>query len=93
MKVTVEFSGLARVLTRTKQTTLELEEGTTFREIVKRIGQMYPDLVGQVITPEGEFIASNMLNRNGKYMIQPEQMDESPDDGDRLVMMSILAGG
>ncbi len=36
--------------------------------------------------------SSNMLNLNGRHG-QSDQMDESPSDGDRLILMSILAGG
>ena len=56
--------------------------------------EAYPELVGDVIHPSyASLKASNMLNVNGKRMIQPSQMDECPQDGDRLIMMSILAGG
>lgn len=94
MQVSVEFMGVARVLSGIKQVTLNLEEGTTFRQIVRLLGQKYPQLIGEVIQPDGEtFQASNMLNLNGRRMIQPAQMDDTPHDGDRLVLMSILAGG
>ncbi|MGC9469505.1 MAG: MoaD/ThiS family protein [Anaerolineae bacterium] len=94
MDVTVEFAGLARVLTRQPRISLQLDDGVTFREILKRLGEKYPELVGEVIHPSYERLnSSNMLNLNGKHMIQPGQMDQSPDDGDRIILMSILAGG
>jgi hypothetical protein len=94
MEVTVEFAGLARVLTRKPRVFLELEDGTSFRGILQQLGTMYPELVGDVIDPSFSGLrASNMLNRNGKHMVQPTQMDQSPDHGDRLILMSILAGG
>lgn len=94
MQVLVELMGVARVVSGVKQVTLELEEGTTFRQIVRLLGQRYPQLVGEVIQADGEtFQASNMLNLNGRRMIQPAQMDNVPSDGDRLILMSILAGG
>ncbi len=94
MQVVVEFMGVARVVSGVKQATLELEEGTPFRQIVRLLGQRYPQLLGDVIHAEGETLqASNMLNLNGRRMIQPAQMDDAPGDGDRLILMSILAGG
>lgn len=94
MQVSVEFMGVARVVSGIKQVTLTLEEGTTFRQIVRLLGQKYPQLIGEVIQPDGETLhASNMLNLNGRRMIQPAQMDTTPSDGDRLILMSILAGG
>lgn len=94
MEITVEFAGLARVLTRQPRIALQLESGTTFRRILQQLGEMHPELVGEVIHPSLESLkASNMLNLNGKRMVQPSQMDQSPEDGDRLIVMSILAGG
>jgi len=94
MQVLVEFMGVARVVSGVKQATLDLAEGTTFRQIVRLLSQRYPQLVGEVIQADGEtFQPSNMLNLNGRRMIQPAQMDDIPHDGDRLVLMSILAGG
>jgi len=85
MQVLVEFMGVARVVSGTKQVTLTLEEGTTFRQIIRLLGHKYPQLIGEVIQPDGEtFQASNMLNLNGRRMIQPAQMDDTPHDGDRL---------
>jgi hypothetical protein len=94
MDVTVEFAGLARVLTRKPRVSLTLEDGTSFREVLQRLGTMHPELVGEVIDPSFTALkSSNMLNLNGKRMIQPTQMDQCPAHGDRLILMSILAGG
>ncbi len=94
MEVTVEFAGLARVLTRQPRVLMTLDEGTSFREILEQLGKLHPELVGDVIHPSFTSLkSSNMLNLNGKRMIQPAHMDESPEHGDRLILMSILAGG
>ncbi|MBN1249603.1 MAG: MoaD/ThiS family protein [Anaerolineae bacterium] len=94
MKVTVEFAGMARLLTRTPRVTLELDDSTSFSEILRMLGERHPELVGEVISPTFDALkASNMLNVNGKHMVQPAQMDQGPTDGDRLILMSILAGG
>ncbi len=94
MEVTVEFAGLSRVLTKRAYLPLTLEEGCSYRQILHRLGTMYPELVGNVIHPSYTSLqSSNMLNLNGRHMIQSDQMDESPSDGDRLILMSILAGG
>jgi hypothetical protein len=94
MKVMVEFVGIARVVSGVRQVSLDLDDDTTFRQIVHMLGMQFPPLIGMVIHSDGESLhASNMLNLNGKRMIQPSQMDESPGDGDRLTLMSILAGG
>ncbi len=94
MRILVEFTGIPRVVTGVKQIPLEFQDGVTYREIVRQLGKLYPQLIGEVLQPDGEtFQPSNMLNLNGQRMIQPAQMNESPHDGDRLILMSILAGG
>lgn len=94
MELMVEFAGLSRMHTRTRRFTMQLDETTTFRQILRMLGDRYPELVGDVISPGLQSLqSSNMLNLNGKHMIQPSQMDECPDPGDRLILMSILAGG
>lgn len=94
MQVSVEFNGIFRILTKTSHLSLELPPGTTFREIIKLLGERSPVLVGEVLDSEnGALIASNALSINGKRMIQPDELDEAPQEGDRLIFMSVLAGG
>ncbi len=94
MKVTVEFLGVAGLAAGTREVTLELPEGTTFRQIVRRLSERYPDLVGKVIAEDREtMFGSNILNRNGKTVIRDELLDTCPQDGDKLFIMAILAGG
>ena len=94
MKIQIEFTGVSRVVTGEKKIVLDLDDSTTFRDIVQMLGMRYPQLIGEVIHADGEtLLASNMLNLNGKRMIQPAHMDDRPSDGDRLILMSILAGG
>ena len=94
MQVSVEFNGIFRILTKTSHLTLDLAPGTTFREIIELLSERYPILAGEVIDPEdGALIDSNGLSLNGKRMIQPAELDEAPQEGDRLIFMSVLAGG
>jgi molybdopterin converting factor small subunit len=94
MRIFVDFLGDARLATSVKQTELRVPPGATYRDVVRILAQRYPALVGQVLEADGEtLMPANMLNLNGKYTIQTDQMDESPSDGDRITFMSILAGG
>ena len=94
IKVTVEFNGESRLLTNEKKLNLMVKPGTTFREIIGILGNKYPALLGQVINVDGKSLyGTNMLSLNGKHMIENDAMENSPDDGDRIIMMSILAGG
>ncbi|MBN2005863.1 MAG: MoaD/ThiS family protein [Anaerolineae bacterium] len=94
MNVLVEFTGVARVLAGTQSVSLDLQDRVSFQDIVQHLGATYPVLVGQVIQPDGRTLyPSNFFNLNGKRMLKPTQMHESPQNGDHIVVMSILAGG
>ena len=94
MRIHVELLGLSRFAAGVKEITLDLEEGTTFRDIVRMLGTRYPEMIGNVIQPDGETLQTpNIFNLNAKRMIQASQMDDSPSDGDRIILMSISAGG
>lgn len=94
MHIRVEFSGAAQVMVNQKVVDLEIPEGTTFREIVYLLGQKFPGLIGVLIDSDGEtFLSSNMFILNGDMSLPAMVMDESPQDGDRLTLMSLITGG
>ena len=94
MRIHVELLGLSRLAAGVKEIALDLEEGTTFRDIVRMLATRYPKMIGNVIQPDGETLQTpNILNLNARRMIQASQMDDSPSDGDRIILMSISAGG
>jgi molybdopterin converting factor small subunit len=94
MRVHIEFLGVSRLAIGLKEIALDLEKGTTFREIVRMLGTRYPALLGNVIQPDGETLQPpNILNHNARRMVQASQMDDGPSDGDRIILMSMSAGG
>lgn len=94
MRVQIEFFGLSRLAVGQKEVALDLEENVTFRDIVRKLAAMYPGLIGNVIQPDGESLQHpNILNLNAKRMIKANPMDESPQGGDRIIVMSMSAGG
>lgn len=94
MRVTIELTGLARDAVRQKEIRLELDDGATYREIVRRLGKMYPRLIGLVIDTDGETLLSgNVLIINGDLATPAMVMHESPQDGTRLILMSLVTGG
>ena len=94
MRVQLEFLGLSRLATGLKATTMELEEGATFNDLVRLLAASYPDLIGNVIQSDGETLQPpNVFNLNTRQMIQEAQMNTSPKDGDLIILMSLSAGG
>ncbi len=93
-QVVVEFTGVSRMLAGQSEMTFKIRQGTTFSEIVKLIGKKFPSLIGQIIDKNGSvFIASNLFSLNGQQIIQESEMNGSPTAGDRLILISLLAGG
>jgi molybdopterin converting factor small subunit len=94
MRVSVEFLGLSRLITGEKARDFDLAEGTTFRALVQVLGNTYPSMIGDVIQSSGTALqAPNIFNLDGKRMVQQSQMQDSLVDGDRVVLMSMSAGG
>jgi molybdopterin converting factor small subunit len=94
LHIHLEFLGVSRLVAGTKEILLEVEEGTTFQDIVRMLSKQYPGMVGNVIQPNGEMLhPPNIFNLNARQMIPENQMHKSPNDGDRIILMSMSAGG
>lgn len=94
MNILVEFAGISRVLTGVRDLPLSLAPGASYRDVIRQLGLRFPTLVGQVIQHDGETLfPENKIALNGKRILPDSALDTSPDDGDRLTLMSILAGG
>jgi hypothetical protein len=93
-QVSIEFTGISRMLTGQSEMMISFRQGTTFSDIVKTLAKKYPSLIGQIIDKNGsDFIASNLFSLNGQKIIQESEMNGSPKEGDRLILISLLAGG
>ena len=100
MLVQVEMLGLSRLVTGQREVSLELDREATYRDLVRALSKQYPALIGNVIQSDRESLqAPNIFNLNAKQMIQSKQMDNrlanelNPREGDRIILMSISAGG
>jgi molybdopterin converting factor small subunit len=94
MRVHVEFLGTFRLATGTKEITLEMDQGATFRDLVRAVAYRYPPLTEGMIHAEDYTLEeSNAINLNGQRMILEHEMDEPLTDGDQITLMAILAGG
>jgi molybdopterin converting factor small subunit len=94
MQVQVELLGLSRLVTGQREVSLDLEEEATYRHIVRALSEQYPALVGNVIQSDRESLqAPNIFNLNARQMIQSKQMDDCLKKDDRIILMSMSAGG
>jgi molybdopterin converting factor small subunit len=92
MRLTVEFLGLARRLTQTKESLVEIEDQATLRDVLRHLVAQFPSLCGSVIRCESfDLVPSYMLNINGRRAAR--DLDMPAEDGQRLLLMFLEAGG
>lgn len=92
MKLRVEFLGLSRRLAQTKESLVEVDDRATLRTVVGHLAARYPALVGLVIVPETfDLVSSYMINIDGRRAVA--DLDQPAQDGQRLILMFVEAGG
>lgn len=92
MKLTVEMLGLSRRLTQTKESLVEMDDQATFRDVLAQLATRFPALVGPVIVPDTyDIVSSHMINVDGRSVVT--DLDSHPQDGQRLILMFVEAGG
>ncbi len=92
--ITIEFTNLARLIAGEPEIDLSISPGETYADIIKRLGEMYPDLVGILIDPEGQtFLSSNMFIINNEMGDPVMVLEKHPKPGDRLTLVSVATGG
>lgn len=94
INVTVEFTGISRILTGETEIAIPLQDGGRLEDIVKQLGQRFPALIGEVINDDGRsMIPTNLFSINGEQILHEDQLHYQPKNGERLIMLSLLAGG
>ena len=94
MRLTVEFTGLAKQIVGHREIELDVPAGTTYAGVVERFGAAYPGLISTLIDTDGKtFLSSNMFIINGDMALPAMVMNETPNEGDRLVLVSVITGG
>lgn len=94
MKITIEFTGISKAIANTGEIEIEMPAGSTYRDLVKQLAVNYPGLVGILIDQDREtFLSSNMFVINGDLAYPAMIMENSPADGERISLMSVITGG
>ena len=92
MKLIVEMLGLSRRLAQTKVSLVEINDQTTFRDVLAQLATRFPALVGPIIVPNTfDIVSSHMINVDGRSVVT--DLDSHPQDGQRLILMFVEAGG
>lgn len=94
IEIVVEFTGLAKAIAGSQAVTLSFPEGTTYRDIVRTLGESHPELIGILIAEDGEtFLSSNMFVIDGNLANPVMIMDQKPKNGEHIHLMSVITGG
>ena len=94
MQIVIEFTGAAREIIHRKEITLNLDDQSTYKQVIRYLGNQFPQLIGLVIAQDGQtLLSSNMLVINGDLTTPAMIISEHPKDGDRLILMSLISGG
>jgi molybdopterin converting factor small subunit len=92
--ITVRLSGAPAALAQTKKVILILDDAAAYSEVIRRLGEQFPALIGMVIDHDGQtMLSSNMFVVNGKDFIMHGMWSHQPQDGDTLTLVSPVTGG
>lgn len=92
MQLTVELFGLARRLSGEKEVTVEVSDEASLRDVVVALTKRFPAFLGPLVVPETyELKEPYFFNYDGRRVAK--SLDEKPEEGDRLLLFFVDAGG
>jgi hypothetical protein len=89
--VEIELLGVARFLARQETVSLDLPRTTSVADVLLRLADAAPALVGNVLTEHGELVGGYVLARGATELLRDPEAPVHP--GDRLLLLSTTAGG
>ena len=94
MRVAIEFTGISRILTGKTECMLSLDPNSSLRDVVVSLAKKYPELIGEVIKEDGETLfPDDVISLNGEKIFHGDDLQLELRDGDKLFLLSLLAGG
>ena len=92
MEFTVEFFGLPRRLSGIKETTVQVKENATLRDVVKVLAERFPVFLGSLIDPQTfDLEIPYFFNIDARFV--PRSLEHHPRAGERLLLLFLEAGG
>jgi len=92
MEFTVEFYGLPRRLSGVKETTVEVEDGATLRDVVAALVTRFPQFLIKLVKPRTyDLEEPYFFNIDARYV--PRSLEHRPRSGERLLLLFLEAGG
>jgi hypothetical protein len=92
MEFAVEFFGLPRRLSGVKETTVEVSPGATLRDVAAALAVQFPVFLGDLIDPRSYSLKEPyFFNIDARRV--PKSLDYQPNEGERLLLLFLEAGG
>jgi molybdopterin converting factor small subunit len=92
IEFTVEFFGLPRRLSGIKETIVQVERGATLRDVVAALAARFPAFLGALIDPDTHDLKEPyFFNIDARFV--PRNLEYTPQEGERLLLLFLEAGG
>ena len=95
MAITVEFLSLPNVVKMVGSKTIEMDySGQTVETLIRQVADKYGKNVARFLLDDtGRLDMTFKVMRNKEEWIHSDQMQRPLEDGDRLTIMMLVAGG
>lgn len=95
MKVKVQYLGYIRNLLRQKEEELELEKGTILSELLNRLAGIYGEPFKKEVYEPGlkDVKMGFVVTVNGILIGQLSGVETKLNEGDNVILMSLMSGG
>ena len=94
IRVLVDFSGISRMITGKSEVEIQLDANATVGDLIQSLSKTFPGLVGEIIDLDGKHLfASNVFSLKGEKIIPENEVDIPLNEGDHLILLSLLSGG
>ena len=95
MKVKVHYLGFIRKLINQSEDEFELEEGTSLADLLNQISNMYGKAFQKEVYEPGlkDVKMGFVITVNGVLMGQLHGVDTQLNNGDNIILMSLMSGG
>ena len=95
MKVKIQYLGFIKNLIKRSEDAFELEEGVSLSDVMNRIAGLYgKPFMKEVYEPGLKDVKMGfVITVNGVLMGQLQGLDTILNDGDNVILMSLMSGG
>lgn len=95
MKVKVQYLGFIKNLINKSEEELELQEGTSLSELLNKLAGVYGKAFQKEVFEPGlkDIKMGFVVTVNGVLMGQLQGVDTQLNNGDNIILMSLMSGG